>query len=317
MLPSPARGPEQAFCVSRKMTLATFPYERVADVRCGVGESPFWHVAEQAWYWVGIPDKKIWRYKDSSQPELAHWNTDEMIGCLALANDGSFIAGMESGIFQLQLADQHRVQAKRLAAPPELGQGIRFNDGRCDRQGRFWSGTMFMDMAQAKAVGNLYRYTTQQGVSSPFVSGLLVQNGLAWSADGRTMYLSDSHPNSQLIWAFDYDCEVGVPHNQRVFVDMKQYQGRPDGAAIDVDGCYWICGNDGSRLLRFTPEGKLDREIMIPMKKPAMCSFGGPNMDVMMVTSIAAGQAAEDEWAGATILLRPGTQGIAETVFNV
>ena len=72
-------GLSKTFCASRKMTPTTFPYERVADVRCGVGESPFWHVAEQAWYWIGIPDKKIWRYKDSSQPELAHWNTDEMI----------------------------------------------------------------------------------------------------------------------------------------------------------------------------------------------------------------------------------------------
>ena len=183
------------------MTLTTFPYERVADVRCGVGESPFWHVAEQAWYWVGIPDKKIWRYKDSSQPELAHWNTDEMIGCLALANDGSFIAGMESGIFQLQLADQHRVQINASPHHPN-------SDKAC-------ASTMAVAIAKvasgaapcswiwrAKAVGNLYRYTTHQGVSSPFVSGLLVQNGLAWSADGRTMYLSDSHPNSQLIWAF-------------------------------------------------------------------------------------------------------------------
>ncbi|WP_222611268.1 MULTISPECIES: SMP-30/gluconolactonase/LRE family protein [Undibacterium] len=300
--------------------LTTLPIERVADVRSGVGESPFWHVAEQAWYWVAITEKKIWRYcptAPSSQASLQYWNTNEMLGCLTQAADGSFIAGMESGVFQLHLSEAHQVQAKRLAAPAELGQGMRFNDGRCDRQGRFWSGTMFMDMAQAKAIGHLYRYSAQQGISTPFVSGLFVQNGLAWSPDGRTMYLSDSHPNSKMIWAFDYDCEVGVPHNQRVFVNMKALESRPDGAAVDIDGCYWICGNDGSRLLRFTPEGKLDKEIALPMKKPAMCSFGGPNLDTLMVTSIGVGQPEDDEWAGATILLRPGTQGIAETAFVV
>ncbi len=174
---------------------------------------------------------------------------------------------------------------------------------------------MLIDMSEARAAGKLYRYSADQGISAPVVSNLFVQNGLAWSPDGRTMYLSDSHPNSQLIWAFDYDIETATPHNQRVFVDMRNYDGRPDGAAIDVDGCYWICGNDAGRILRFTPEGKLDQQIAVPMAKPTMCCFGGTNMDTLMVASIAAGQAQDDTWAGATVLLRPGVQGLAETAF--
>lgn len=283
-------------------------------IRCGVGESPIWVAKEGAWYWVDITAKTIWRL-DSSNGVVSHWQTAEMIGCLAPHSDAGFIAGMESGIFHLHLESNGNIQAERLATPLASEAGMRFNDGRCDRQGRFWSGTMLIDMPEPRAAGHLYRYSKEHGISAPIISNLFVQNGLAWSPDGRTMYLSDSHPNSQLIWVFDYDTDHGVPHNQRVFVDMKTMAGRPDGAAMDVDGCYWICANDAGLVLRFTPEGKLDRQIIVPMKKPTMCCFGGDKLDTLMVASIAAGQAAEDPWAGATILLQPGVQGYAETAF--
>jgi sugar lactone lactonase YvrE len=290
--------------------------DRVGTLSCSVGESPLWCAEENSWYWLDIVGKTIWRL-DARSGAVRSWQTDKMIGCMALKESGGFIAGMESGIFEVRLPDDNNDQTivQCLATPPELKPGMRFNDGRCDREGRFWSGTMVMDMAAARAEGRLYRYTKAQGLPAPFVSNLLVQNGLAWSPDGRTMYLSDSHPNSQLIWAFDYDTENGIPANQRVFVDMKQHTGRPDGAAIDEDGCYWICGNDGGRLLRFTPDGKLDREISLPMKKPSMCSFGGQKLDTLIVTSIGAGKADDDQWAGAVVLLQPGVCGMVETRF--
>lgn len=288
--------------------------ERVAGITCSVGESPLWDAGQSAWYWVDIPAKTIWRL-DAATGTLQHWNTSEMIGCIALKESGGFVAGMESGIFSLELGDGYTVE-KKLAQPAALGAGMRFNDGRCDRQGRFWSGTMFMDMAAARPDGRLYRYSTGQGLSQPVVSDLLVQNGLAWSPDGRTMYLSDSHPARQLIWAFDYDLEEGIPIGQRVFVDMNAYPGRPDGAAIDSDGCYWICGNDGGCLLRFTPSGKLDRRIDLPMAKPAMCTFGGPDLDTLLVTSIAPANSEGDPWAGAVLTVRPGVKGLPEARFH-
>jgi sugar lactone lactonase YvrE len=130
------------------------------------------------------------------------------------------------------------------------------------------------------------------------------------------MYLSDSHPRSQQIWAFDFDTETGTPSNQRVFVDMNQYPGRPDGAAMDADGCYWICGNDAGCILRFTPEGKLDRRIDVPMTKPSMCAFGGDDLRTLLVTSIVPGQPQAGELAGAVITLRPGVQGVADAPFK-
>ncbi|WP_374045826.1 SMP-30/gluconolactonase/LRE family protein [Massilia sp. YIM B02769] len=287
--------------------------QRIPGVHCATGESPFWHAAQAAWYWVDIPARRIWRM-DHASGALRNWLAPEMVACVAAGADGSLVAGMETGIFRLQLGEDGLAQASRLAAPPdaELGEGMRFNDGRCDRQGRFWSGTMFMDMGAARAVGGLYSYSGEQGLRGPVVSGMLTQNGLAWSPDGRTMYLSDSHPIKRTVWAFDYDVDSGTPHKQRVFLDLSGQKGRPDGAAVDADGCYWTCANDGGLLQRFTPAGQLDREIALPMAKPAMCAFGGPALDTLLVTSIDPGTGGD---AGSVVLLRPGVQGVAETPF--
>ncbi len=284
--------------------------ERVGGISCAVGESPVWWAAQDAWLWVDITARRIWRMQ-AETGVLRSWSTAEMVACLALARDGGVIAGMESGLFHLTLGEADQPVAKRLAAPPELLPGMRFNDGRCDRQGRFWSGTMYLD---GRPEGRLYRYA-DGALSAPVVSNLVVQNGLAFAPDGRTMYLSDSHASRQLIWAFDYDPDSGVASRQRVFVDMRSHPGRPDGAAVDTDGCYWICGNDAGCVLRFTPEGKLDRTVAVPMAKPSMCTFGGADLDTLMVTSISAGAPADDAWAGTTVLLRPGVTGIAETPF--
>ncbi len=289
--------------------------ERVTDMACTVGESPLWCAQQSAWYWVDITAKTIWRL-DVASGAVRYWRTTEMVACLSLKQSGGLIAGMETGIFHLELGEGQTVVEKRLAKPDALIAGMRFNDGRCDRQGRFWSGTMLMDNPAARPQGHLYRYTLEEGISQPVVSELVVQNGLSWSPDGRTLYLSDSHVSRQLIWAFDYDTETGMPSNQRVFVDMNAYPGRPDGAAVDSDGCYWICGNDEACLLRFTPAGKLDRKIDLPMAKPSMCAFGGANLDTLLVTSIAAGKAEGDQWAGAVVMLRPGVTGFPEARFR-
>lgn len=288
--------------------------EPVPGVACAVGESPVWHASELAWYWVDIPARRIWRL-DHATGATRHWTADEMVACIAPRADGGLIAGMETGIFAVELNDDGSVRAERLAAPSELAPGMRFNDGRTDRQGRFWSGTMWMDMAAALPVGRLYRYDAH-GLSAPLVTGLVTQNGLAWSPDGRTMYLSDSHPTRRRVWTFDYDIDAGVPHDRRLFVDMAAYAGRPDGAAMDSDGCYWVAGNDGASLLRFTPAGKLDRELALPVAKPSMPCFGGPDLDTLLVTSIVQPGREDDALAGAVLLVRPGARGVPEVPFG-
>ena len=310
--------------------------EAAGQAPAGVGESPVWRVAEQALYWVDIPAQKIVRLRLASG-ERSEWLLPEKVACIAFDRHGTVLAGCESGLFAVTLNEASagsavpavpaaqavqavpvgepvRVAARKLAAPAFPFPDMRFNDGRCDRQGRFWAGTMVQDMAAANPAGALYRFDARGVLSAPVVEGLITQNGLGWSPDGATMYLSDSHPLRRQIWAFDYDVDTGEPRNRRVFADLNHYVGRPDGAAVDADGCYWICANDAGALLRFTPQGKLDRQIAVPAIKPAMCAFGGPNLDTLFVTSIrpAAGASEHD---GHLFAVRPGVKGLPEPEF--
>ena len=297
--------------------------EAAGPVPAAVGESPVWRAAEQALYWVDIPAQKIVRLRLESG-ERSEWLLPEKVACIAFDRRGNVLAGCETGLFAVTLSDASaplatqaepvKVSGRKLAAPVFPFGDMRFNDGRCDRQGRFWAGTMVQDMAAANPAGALYRFDADGVLSAPVVDGLITQNGLGWSPDGSTMYLSDSHPLRRQIWAFDYDVETGEPRNRRVFADLNHYVGRPDGAAVDAGGCYWICANDAGALLRFTPQGKLDRQINVPAIKPAMCAFGGRDLDTLFVTSIrpAAGATEHD---GHLFAVRPGVTGLPEPEF--
>ncbi|WP_250455726.1 SMP-30/gluconolactonase/LRE family protein [Caballeronia sp. ATUFL_M2_KS44] len=285
--------------------------ERIeAAGRAAVGECPVWHAKDRALYWVDIPARRIVRLRTESG-QRSEWTLPEQVACFAFDAAGTIVAGMESGLFAVTLQDAGDVRLTKLAAPRFGASEMRFNDGRCDRQGRFWAGTMVQDMAQASTAGALYRFDADGTLSAPIVDGLITQNGLAFSPDGATLYLSDSHPQRRLIWAFDLDTDTGVPHDRRVFVDLNHHVGRPDGAAVDADGCYWTCANDAGCLLRFTPEGKLDRTVAVPAIKPSMCAFGGDDLSTLYVTSIRPASNATDD-DGCVFALRPGVQGLPE-----
>ena len=304
--------------------------ELVLDARCATGESPVWRSADNALYWADIPAGLLHRWSDSAHRQ---WRAPEMLACMAavVGAPGQWIAGLETGLFLLAQpgsggqpeVDDHgvpRLAATRMAAVDHALPAMRFNDGRCDRQGRFIAGTMLLDMGAAARVGKVYRYTGGDSTLADLQLGeLIVPNGIAFSPDGRTMYLSDSHPQVQAIWAFDYDTDTGTPHDRRLFADMNPLPGRPDGAAIDIDGGYWICGNDAGLVHRFTPDGRLDRSLAVPVKKPAMCAFGGPRLDTLYVTSIrpAGVDLADQPLAGGVFALKPGTQGLAEPEFQL
>jgi sugar lactone lactonase YvrE len=294
--------------------------ELIVDARNSVGESPVWQPADNALYWVDITQKKLYQWSAATE-QVRSWTAPEMIGCIATHSAGGWIAGMESGIFHLRLPAEGQgdaLQATRMVAAPHSTSGMRFNDGRCDRQGRLVAGTMMTNMAVGQGNPCVSSYEKDSQLKL-LVGNMIVPNGLGFSPDGRTMYLSDSHPSVQTIWAFDYDTATGTPNNRRVFVDMNTLAGRPDGAAIDVDGCYWICGNDAGLVHRFTPQGKLDRSLAVPVKKPAMCAFGGDDLRTLFVTSIRPDgtDLSDQPLAGGVFALRPGMQGLPEPVFGV
>jgi sugar lactone lactonase YvrE len=291
--------------------------ELVVDARNGTGESPVWQAAEQALYWVDIPARKLcrWSLADAS---ISEWTAPEMLACMApLAGSDSWIAGTESGMFQLSPTAGGALGFDLLANVEHASGGMRFNDGRCDRQGRFLAGTMLMNMAAGAPTGCIYSYQTSSGMRL-LLDGFITPNGMAFSPDGRIMYLSDSHPSVQSVWAFDYDIDSGTPSNRRLFIDMNPLPGRPDGAAVDADGCYWVCGNDAGLVHRFTPQGRLDLSLAVPVKKPAMCAFGGADLDTLFVTSIRPEgiDLSDQPLAGGVFALRAGVRGLPEPAFS-
>lgn len=289
------------------------PAERIGQMRCGVGESPVWHPAEQALYWTDIPGRTLWRWRPADA-QVAQWALPEQAGCIAMHPDGWLLA-MENGIHQLPAlqAGQPAPAPRQLAAVRHAAPGMRFNDGRCDRQGRFWAGTMVQDMALAQPHGRLYRYAAGR-IDIPIDDDLIVSNGMAFSPDGATMYLSDSHGSRQVVWAYDYDTDAGLPSNRRVFIPALP-AGRPDGAAIDADGCYWICGNQAGRIYRYTPDGRLDRTLSVPVPRVAMCAFGDTDLRTLFVTSIRAPDTPDEALDGAVYALRPGVRGLEEPAY--
>lgn len=280
-----------------------------------VGESPLWSVAEQALFWVDIEGRAVGRL-DGATGALRSWAVTERIGCIALHAEGGLIAAMETGIFRLKLDDQPMAGQTLLHAVSFPREGMRFNDGRCDRRGRFWVSSMLRDMAQAAPVGALYCLDGQD-LTQPIPNGLITGNGLGFAADGGSMWLSDSHPSVQKVWRFDLDAE-GRPQQRRLFLDMMDLPGRPDGAAVDAEGGYWICANDAGRVHRFMPDGRLERSIRLPVSKPSMCAFGGPALDRLFITSITPALPApgfDAELDGAVFVCEPGVTGLAETAF--
>jgi sugar lactone lactonase YvrE len=276
-------------------------------------ESPFWSAPDEAFFWVDIPAGRIHRWTPANGAS-ASWQLPEQVGCIARQTNGNMLAACESGIYSASL-NADGPQVTKLASIEHPAPAMRFNDGRCDRRGRLWV-TTFMDRSDKQAVGGLFRYTPD-GLSERLLDGFLTPNGMAFSPDNRTLYIADSHASVRKVWAIDFDIENGVLGERRVFIDMAPYAGRPDGAAVDTQGYYWVAGMDDGCIMRFTPQGELERIIRLPVRCPTMSAFGGTDMKSMLITSLrrpgAAGE--HDTFGGSVLHIDPQAQGIAEVPF--
>ncbi|MCV2367288.1 SMP-30/gluconolactonase/LRE family protein [Roseateles oligotrophus] len=289
------------------------------DGGAALAESPLWCAEQACFYWVDITGQRIWRHDGSTRPAQS-WQLDQAVGCIALRAGGGLVAALQDGVYALELGAAAQPQMTLLAAALH-GKGLRFNDGRCDRQGRFWVGSMHEDPAAPERLplGRLARLATPSESTGRWAPALreamLVPNGLAFSPSGDKLYFSDSAPAVAKVWVCDYDLASGQAGEPRVFID-RLITGRPDGAAVDVEGCYWICANDGAAVLRYTPAGQLDRRIELPVAKPTMCAFGGADMATLLITSMRpAGAGVQATLAGALFALRPGVTGLPETPY--
>ena len=271
------------------------------------GESPIWSPNDQSLYWVDITEKKICCWNEHQK--LQSWYTEEMAACIMRLESGNLLLFQESQISVVKFQHQSMTSALLMSYQHPYS-GLRFNDGCVDRQGRAWVSSMSLKN-DGSLVGSIYLYQNHQLI--PYLQELATPNGMAFSPDGNTMYVSDSHPSVQKVWAFDYDQINAVLSNQRLFIDMKNYHGRPDGATVDVDGCYWICAIDSGNILRFSPEGNLLNTYSLPISKPSKCVFGGRDMKTLFVTSIQPHQASQNGMDGSVFALRTGFQGIVES----
>lgn len=280
-----------------------------ADVHALLGEGPVWVEREHALYWVDIKGRKIFRL--DSGGGLTEWETPLRIGSLASRRAGGFIAGTEGGF---AVVDPESDRFEVFVNPEAELPGNRFNDGKLDRSGRFWAGTM--DDSEQSATGSLYRLDADRSWRR-FDEGYRVTNGPAFSRDGSRMYHNDSA--RQLTYIFDLD-EDGVPSNRRVFARYGEGEGYPDGMTVDADDCLWIAFWDGWCVRRYSPEGNCLELIGLPVQKPTSCAFGGPHMGQLYVTSASIGltpmERSEQPCAGGLFMLDTPHAGLEDVEFE-
>jgi sugar lactone lactonase YvrE len=276
---------------------------RIWDGRAVLGEGPVWDATEKALFWVDIDDRKIYRH-DSSGEAVKVWSVPGKIGCMALDGDGNFIVGLQQGLHRV---DRATGNCELLIDPEPDIPANRFNDGKVDPQGRLWAGTLPANQIWEPPVGNLYVFLDSDHCVRR-LTGMRCSNGLGWSKDGQTMYVTDSMIGT--IWAFDFDPETATLEAQRVFVQWSMDEGVPDGLAVDELGYVWTAVWDGGELRRYSPDGRLDATLQTPFRRPTSCAFGGPELDVLYVTSASTGLAALNEHDGGVYAIEPGVRGL-------
>lgn len=284
-----------------------FQVECVVKGEDRLGECPLWCEREQVLWWI-----------DSRAPSLKRWDPSaggvrvlalpSVVGSVAFRERGGMLAALQTGIHFLDPA----TGVLETAAQPEAHlPENRFNDGRCDRAGRFWAGTM--SDARREPSGSLYRLAANLECTR-MRGDIVVPNSIAWSPDDRTMYFADTHRTR--IWAFDYDLADGAISNERV---LAEGGGRPDGSCVDADGGLWNAEYGGWRIVRHAPDGRIDRVIEMPVANPTCCCFGGAALDTLYVTSATQRLTPEDRakqpLAGSVFAVRPGVNGLPEARF--
>jgi len=280
--------------------------QRIGATSDILGEGPIWDVREQALYWVDIRKPAVQRY-DWATRTVKSWSMPEMVGSLAVREKGGLVVALKSQIAFFDLA----TGALDRIASPEVGrEAMRFNDGKCDRQGRFWAGTM--NVVTRDPEGTLYRLDPVRGCVS-MERRIRIPNSLAWSVDSRTLYFADSPLRTIFSYPFDPATgEIGAPLS---FATVEA-PAIPDGATIDAEGCLWSAHYDGWRVVRFMPDGRIDRVIDLPVQRPTSCQFGGPDLSVLFVTTarqkLTPQELATQPLAGALLALDVGVRGMAE-----
>lgn len=252
---------------------------------CAVAESPVWDDEGRAIYWVDIVGKAVFRY-DFAARRAVKWETEDFPTALALASrSGKGVLALASGVAEFDFAEGRA----RMRCSPDGMEGNRLNEGKCDARGRFWVGSMQTNLNRDgseretdRNSGALFRVDADFSASRHSAREFGISNTIAWAPDGRTLYFGDTIRN--VIFACEFDLDDGVVGARRVLLEGYG-RGRPDGSAMDADGCLWNARFGGGVIVRIAPDGRVDREIPVPVVNPTSCAFAGASRNRLIVTS--------------------------------
>lgn len=281
--------------------------EPIAGPRSILGESPVWCERRQQLFFVDSRAPALLSH-DPASGETVSYPLPERTGSVCLTHSDDLLVAMVSGIYSVSATG---AVGARVAAPETDKPDNRFNDGRCDRAGRFIVGTM-NDRARLPT-GTLWQLGGG-GACRFLADDIIVPNSIAFNPDDKRMYFGDTYRHA--IHVFDYDIGDGSLRNRRLFSDMEGWQGRPDGSQVDADGCLWNAEYAGNRVVRYTPDGRIDRTISLPVSQPTSFTFGGRNLDELYITTasqrLSAEQLVAEPLAGALFVVRPGVCSLNE-----
>ena len=289
----------------------SFDVQCLSENRSLLGEGPCWSPRDGALYWVDILTPSIHRF-DTSTAQDTEIKLGAMVSLAIPKATGGLLVATPGGLMTF---DDATKRLSLLCHPEADRPGNRYNDGKCDRMGRLWVGSL--DMGTAANRGNLFR-VDPDGNWKKMDTGFTVANGLGWSPDNKRMYFTDS--TRRTIYAYDFDLLSGNIANRRNFITLRANEGTPDGLTVDEEGCLWVAVWDAWRVSRYSPQGEELLRIRMPVPRPTSCCFGGPDLDTLYVTS-ASVRLNEDALRAAPLsgslfaIKIPGVRGLPETTF--
>ena len=288
----------------------------MTEIACAVeahdtlGECCLWCPVTKRVWWIDIQRACLQSFDPATRAYQVYPLPGPHVGCIALRRSGGLVVALDHGLHGFDPA----TGKLQLLVRPEAGEwGNRYNDGRCDRRGRLWIGTM--DIGIRRASGSFYRVSADRSVLRLF-DGITVPNSTAFSPDDHTLYFADTPRN--VIWAFDFTLHSGAIGERRVFADLTGRNGHPDGSCIDAGGYLWNAEYSGHRLTRYAPDGRVDRSIELPVTHATCCCFGGDSLDTLYVTTASPTKrdAALKPLDGALLAIDTGVRGLPESAFG-
>ena len=255
----------------------------LVDCRCALGEGIVWWRQHEVVLWTDIQSARLWMHSPSGC-HTRSWPLPDRLGCIAVCDSRTLLLGFAKALYLADL-DPHSTSAPTLTplTPVEpLQPCTRINDGRCDRAGNFVFGTL-NEAVNREPIGSFYQYSTRYGIRRLDLGGVAIPNSLSFSPDGNTMYYCDSR--LPRILCCDYQADSAQVSNRRTFVELGDACCSPDGSAIDAEGCLWSAQWGASRIVRYTPQGTVDRVVHVPTRNPSCVTFGGTHLEHLYISS--------------------------------